>query len=335
MCNYGAGPPVSIQDMVRFVSDGLASVPLDDRAMLLVSPSGSMFDPWEVPGQARESIFRLVRDTPYWCYHCETRAETLTEDGVSRCAQLLRDKEVCIEIGLESADPWILQYCINKSLSLDTFVNAVALLRRHRLIPLANIIVGATFLSPGEAIEDAVNAIGWALAHGVERCVLFPVHVKRFTLLEWLWQRGLYHPPSLWSLVEVLVRLGPDLANRVTISWYKSYHGDYAGHDRSLGKLFLASPTTCPACSPTVMAMLDAYRDSCDYSVISQLARFDCDCRLHWRASLQSEELPALADRVGQYYKAIGEVFRVSASTDASPGSEQVHHSSGVSRTCD
>jgi radical SAM enzyme (TIGR01210 family) len=307
MCNYGAGPPVTAKEMVDFARRGLLSEHLDERTMVLVSPSGSMFDPWEVPVKARESIFNLVRETPCWCYHCETRAETLTEDGVRRCAEILAGKEVCIELGLESADPWVLKYCINKGLSLDTYRQGVALLRKHHLVPLANVIVGVTFLSPREAVEDAVRAVRWALANGVERCVVFPVHVKRYTLAEWLWQRGLYAPPSLWSLVEVLATLGRELSNRVTISWYKAYFGEYAGRDQSLGKVMLSSPTTCPDCLPTVMGILDAYRDTRDFELVTQLVNLDCRCKRQWRASLESQEQTELQDRVARHYEAIGQ----------------------------
>ena len=111
MCNYDAGWPVSTREMIGFVREGLASLDADENMMLLVSPSGSMFDEWEVPAEAREGIFQLVLETKCRSYTCETRADTLTEDLVRHYASLFDDRETCIEIGLESADPWVLMYC--------------------------------------------------------------------------------------------------------------------------------------------------------------------------------------------------------------------------------
>lgn len=304
MCNYGASSPVSAQEMIDSVREGLDSVDQDERTMLLVSPSGSMFDDWEVPAEAREGIFRLVRDFNCSSYICETRVDTLTEDRIRGYADLLDNKERCISVGLESANPWILKYCINKSLSLEKYRQVIQWLRRYQVTSSTNVLLGSPFLSTREAIEDTVQAVRWAFSQGTDMCVIFPVHVKRWTLAEWLWKNGLYEPPSLWSLVEVLARLGPQLTPRIAISWYKAYHEEFAVVDST--EDVVCSPSTCAACQPSVIELLDAYRDTQDFDVIRELVRVDCDCKRAWRLMLDAQEPLPLKERVAKSYEVIG-----------------------------
>lgn len=308
MCNYGVSTPVSPDEMIESVREGLSNVPDDPSMFLLVSPSGSMLDDWEVPEQAHEEILRLVQKKPSRNYICETRAETVTDAKVKRHVELLHGKQISIEMGLESSNPWIMQYCVNKALSPEQYLQAITTLHRYDISTVANIVLGIPFLSPLEAINDTVSTVKWALSHGTDTCVVFPIHVKQWTLAEWLWKHGMYSPPSLWSLVDVLTRLGPSLANRVTVSWYKVYREKVPGREldpvEELG--YLASPSTCPLCYPTVINLLDAFRDTNDYRYVEELNAMQCSCKSIWRESIvQSSHLPLLK-RITNTYEILG-----------------------------
>lgn len=306
MCNYGASTAVSEDQMVDSVRRGLAALQSHGDMTLLLSPSGSMFDDREVPPRAREAIFRLAQETRMRAILCETRADTVTETGLRELAALFDDREASIGVGLESANTWILKYCINKGLSLQDYRSAVVAARACGITSTANVLLGAPFLGEEECIADTVGSIRWALSQGVESCVVFPSHVKRYTLLHWLWQRDMYSPPSLWSLVEVLSRVGPRLTPRVTISWYKDYYAGRTPTDPAQDSSFLCSPTTCPKCREAVMALLDDYRGRGDFETIRELAHFDCDCRHRWRSALASPVVEPLPERVAKAYEAVG-----------------------------
>lgn len=308
MCNYGISSPVTTEQMVEYVHAGLSTIPENQNLTLLVSPSGSMLDDWEVPEDARANIFRLVNACPGRTYLCETRAETVTEQRVRQLAQLITTKVPCVEMGLESADPWIMRYCINKKLAPNLFVHSTELLHKYGVRAVANILVGAPFLSPREAIDDAVRTVEWAIAQGVDNCVLFPVHVKQWTLVEWLWRHGYYSPPSLWSLIEVLARVGPTHSSRTTISWYKIYSEKVAWGelDPAVEWGYLLSPTSCPRCRATIMQLLDEYRDTNSYDVVRKLTSIECECKDIWRATLAAAEHETLPQRVARLYGQIG-----------------------------
>lgn len=312
MCNYGhAGRHFSSEEMVAAVRCGLATIPQDPSQVLLVSPSGSMLDNREVPEEARRSILELVGQREWSTFICETRPETVTPSAIFTMRQQLPGRELCVEMGLESATPLVLHHCLNKGLALQDFISAVSLLKEHGIESIANVLLGSPFLDAEEAIRDAVATVHWAFRQGVNECVLFPVHVKQGTLVDWLWRRGMYSPPSLWSLVEVLRRLGKDLASRVTISWYKAYQPETSAMSAAPAASYgcVRSPTTCEACIPEVMGLLDAYRSTGDFDLIRRLDVFSCECKNPWRAILEIGQKEPLKSRLLSAYEIIGNEF--------------------------
>jgi radical SAM enzyme (TIGR01210 family) len=308
MCNYGKSTTVEAGEMIEYVKAGLSFIPNNKDTILLVETSGSMLDEWEVPAQAREGILRLVHNHDCRSFLCETRIETITDDKIKQYTEILGDKNKCVEVGLESSNPWISKYCINKDLSFKKYGEGMAILRRHQVLSIANVIVGSPFLSPKEAIDDAVETIRWAFSHGTDSCVVFPVHVKRWTLVEWLWKHDQYSPVSLWSLIEVLNELGPELAQRVTISWYKTYIEQSTKGVLSAANDwgYLSSPTTCPSCYSKVINLLDTYRDTNDFSVMVALTNMSCTCKNIWRSTLEKKELLSLPERAASAYESVG-----------------------------
>ena len=123
-------------------------------------------------------------------------------------------------------------------------ITAIENLHRGGIGAMLDHGVGTPFLSPAEAIEDAVRSVRWSIAHGADVAVLLPIHVRPHTVAGTLFGLGRYRSPSWWSLVEALRRLGPELSETVSISWYKNYTTDE----------FLDSPDTCPACHDRVLA---------------------------------------------------------------------------------
>ena len=179
---------------------------------------------------------------------------------------------------------------------------ALKLLREHSIAASLNILVGIPFLTISETIDDSLNSLTWAFSNGASRCVLFPVNTKPFTLVDWLEQNGLYRRPSLWSLVEVLASVNPDLLPRIEISWFRprpQRHPKYT--TPNLG------PSTCPNCYAEVTTLLDQYafglhRDT----VIRSLYRIECACKDAWRDEMALTNNMALAARVEKGYKEIG-----------------------------
>ena len=300
MCNYGQGPNRTEDEIVEAVRQGLAAIDVDVRE-LVVSPSGSMLDPLEVPINARRRIYTLINDFPAPKFTFETRAETVNGEAIKEFVESIPGKQLGVEIGLESSNGWIQRFCVNKGSHPKQFIEASRILTSNNINVYANISLGTAFLNPGESIKDALDSTRWALTNGADIAVLFPIHVKPYTLLAWLYQKGLYRPPSLWSLVEVLYQLGPELMSRTEISWYRNYYNDPSK--------VIASPTTCNRCQEEVLGLLDEYRNFQSPSVINQLRGIQCECKDAWKEEINNSPTLPLPYRVLETYRELANYF--------------------------
>ncbi len=291
MCNYGRGPRVDAPTMIEAVARGVARLHEQHVDILLVSPSGSFLDPREVPLEARCGILALMRDAPIPVVEFETRAETVTEEAVAQVAELLRGKMVHVNLGLESANPWVQRFCVNKGSSPQRFVDAAAILRRHDIFVIANISLGTAFLTPREAIADTVATVRWALDHGADSAVVYPLQVKKHTVLATLTDLRLHRATSLWGLVEALAQLGEEYYARTPIAWYRNYYND----------TFRETVTTCPRCEARVLRLLDGYRAAQSVESMAPLLSYRCSCRERWRAQLDEPARPPVERIIDGY----------------------------------
>jgi hypothetical protein len=301
MCDYWTCEQSTPEEMVGACADALASLSKPPK-VLQITALGSMLDEKEVPGKARREIWKLAATSGSEIYICETRPETVTPYLIREMAGTLGHMCPGIEMGLESASPWVQRFSLNKN-SLAYYERAVRIASEQGIQTYANVLLGPPFLSEKESIENAVATIRWAFAKGTDYCVLFPVHVKAWTLAHWLWERNEYQSPSLWSLIEVLHLIGTNLAASTFIAWYRP---QYSEVDRRYGKYSASAPTTCPACEHDVLSILDRYRENEDYRIIESLRLFPCRCRQEWRIMVWDQEAEDRRQRAARLYDLVG-----------------------------
>lgn len=295
MCDYSNGPKTTVSQMISYVENGLKNITVDCNS-LLVSPSGSMFDRKEVPREALTGILHILQQSAFERILFETRAETITEDTIALCKQILGDRFYGVYIGLESASPFLLKYCINKQLSLHKAAQAIDICKAQNVNIIANVLVGIPFLNAEESMESTVKTIKWALARGASGCDLFPVHIKSSTPLEVLYRKGIYSPPSLWELAEIIARLDSDIWQKTGLSWYTS-NGAYN---------IICSPTTCPSCHDTVIECLKGFADTHKAEFVRKLNSIGCQCRQKWKLHNDDTMLP---DRIIDGYAVLARQF--------------------------
>jgi len=298
MCDYGAGPKVGAAAMVTAVRTGLAELAGTGLGHLAVTPSGSMLDPKEVPPAARAAIFEMMNDFDVPDVFFETRAETITAEAVAEVRAAIPNKRVGTTIGLETSSAYLQRFAVNKGSHPSWVVTAIEHLHAGGISAMLDHGVGTPFLSPAEAIDDAVTSVRWSIDHGADVAVLLPIHVRDHTVAGTLFRLGLYQPPSWWSLVEALRRLGPGVSETVSISWYKNY----------TTATLLASPDTCPECHDRVLALLDRYRAEQSFAVVEELSAIECACKDAWRTTLESDS-PPLPERILASYEALADAL--------------------------
>lgn len=302
MCNYGKGNGiVNQEEILEELAAIVERLPWEFEDFLL-TPSGSMLDEREVSLEMREKLAFLLTKVKAKRFIVESRADTITEEGIAFVKNVMPGAEKYIEIGLESSDDWILKYCINKEMEFQDFEKAVEKIHHQGVLVTANIGLGIPFMSERSAILQAVKSVRDAIGAGADSVVLFPYHVKHGTLLECIEQEGLYHQVSLWALVEVLYRFTEEERQRIQISWYKDYYGE----ERSY---IYRSPQTCPVCQKQVMQLLDQYRDTQEERLVSELHNFPCKCREKWKQKISRQPKEIQIDEVILQYRKLAQIY--------------------------
>lgn len=293
ICDYSNGKEVSSEQIISYVKKGLLTLS-DVFEDLIVTPSGSFLDEFEVLSEARTGILDLLRKTQHKQFSFETRADTITEEKIIELKSILKERISQIYIGVETSNALLLKYAINKNLDLQKVIRTYKILNRHNIKSISNILLGVPFLTEKEAIEDTVSSVKWCLKHGSSKCCIFPVHIKNATIGEKLFNLGLYKVPSLWSLVEVLKRLEKEIKqNKIEISWYTNM-GAYN---------IVQSPTTCPDCFKKVIDLFNEFNSMKDFVSVEKLDAINCSCRKQWEENSKIGHNLDLNSRISIGYK--------------------------------
>ncbi len=265
MCGYkrDTSPNVGareLEEQFRFALEKLG-----DAKMVKIFTSGSFLDPEEIPEEFRRFVYdslegkieRLV---------VESRPEFVSEEVAEELSSL--GFEVEVGIGLETADDFVREHCINKGFKFEDFEKASKILRSHGVRVKAYLLLKPPFLSEREAVEDVLKSMD-AVKGLADVVSVNPTNVQKNTYVEMLWRRGLFRPPWLWSAVEVLRK-----AKMETIC-------DPVAYGKSRG------PHNCGRCDSEVAKAIREFSLTQDPSVFDSL---DCKCLGLWEKVMEFED---------------------------------------------
>ena len=141
-----------------------------------------------------------------------TRPDCLTDEALELLTTIARDRYVCLELGLQSADDAILEQ-INRGHSLEDFVNAVQRASGRGFDVCAHLIYGF----PGEQPEEFVKAAGLLNSlPGITSLKLHQLHAVEGTELAAMYRRGAFEPLTLEqyiaTIADFLERLSPEIS---------------------------------------------------------------------------------------------------------------------------
>ncbi|MGC8565758.1 MAG: archaeosine biosynthesis radical SAM protein RaSEA [Thermoplasmata archaeon] len=230
--------------------------------------SGSFFDQNEIPLEAQEKIIESFPEAERIIV--ETRPEFINENLLNRINKY--KEKLMIAIGLESSDNNVLINSINKGFTIDAYERAAKLLFKNGFSIKTYILLKPPFLTEKKAINDAIKSIEFASTYS-EMISLNPVNIQNNTLVEFLWRKGYYRSPWLWSVVDVLK---------------KTSH---------LGKVvsFPTAPGTqrgahnCGKCDEDVIKAIENFSFTQNIEYLNSIK--ECECKINWEKILDVEEL--------------------------------------------
>lgn len=161
--------------------------------------AGNFFDAQAIPPADWSAITALIASFRTVIVECHP---LLVGPRCLRFADLLAG-QLQIAMGLETVHPDVLPR-LNKRMTLDDFARAIDFLHSHAIGVRAFLLLRPPFLTEAEGVDWAKRSLRWAFDHGVECCAIIPTRAGNGAM-EHLAGRGLFQPPALASLEEVLV----------------------------------------------------------------------------------------------------------------------------------
>jgi len=230
--------------------------------------SGSFYADAEMPPEVRSHLLGMLGRAGIPRILVESRPEFITAERIAESRRLLPNSFLEVGIGLESSDEVIREQFIRKGFGLPECERAVKVLAAGGAGLLVNVLLKPLGVADDTAaVADAVNTgkyifrLAKRLALPV-RVALQPVFVAPGTPLEREFFEGRYLPPSLWAVVETVIRMSRSGEVVVGLS------------DEGLGPK--RTPAGCGACD---LRIRDALREFNRTGSTGPLQSLSCDCR--------------------------------------------------------
>ncbi|MGC8506282.1 MAG: archaeosine biosynthesis radical SAM protein RaSEA [Thermoplasmata archaeon] len=202
MCGYfnDVSRTVDTSDLkkqIDYVSDQIG-----DIRNIKIFTSGSFLDPREIPIEVREYFLEVIGSRMDRIL-IESRTEYLTETNLSDVARYA--DRIRIAIGVESTNDMIIRDSVNKGTSYSKFLESARTVKKLGFEIRSYLLLKPPFISEIEAIKDTVRSVEMVSKYS-DDVSINPMNVQRNTYVEYLWKRGLYRPPRLWSLADALIQ---------------------------------------------------------------------------------------------------------------------------------
>ena len=273
MCGYAKdtlGRSATPAELAEQLDRALARY--QEEPYVKVYTSGSFLDDREVDPASRAALVRAFSGRAR-----RLLFETLPEFATSETLEPLREAfsgEVEVALGLESTHPDVLGRLVHKNAPPREYLDAGDRVRALGLRAKAYLLLKPPYLTESEAIRDVLASIVEASPH-FDALSVNPVHIQNGTVVEWMYHRGRYRPPWLWSVVETL-RAGAPLRGPSRLVSFPTAGGLPRG------------PHNCKQCDSRV---LEAIENASLLQEFQGLDALDCDCRHEWRRRLALEPL--------------------------------------------
>ncbi len=285
-CATSRGREVSAAEYVAQFEYVMNAVDLRDYPIVSIYNDGNIFNEREMPVAAIEKIcsyidgYRNIRKVVV-----ESRIDYSPDEHVQKMKKALNGRQLEVAFGFESANPQVMNLCINKGFSANNFDIFYSRMRGMGVLTKPLLLVKPPFLTEAEAIRDILDTISFCVSRGIDYVDLEVTTVEKNTVVHELWKNNLYRPPWLWSLVDLLQQCRERFGDRAHVyvsPWNYSVESlDWA---RNCGK-----------CDEEVTRAIERYNCGFDTAEFDGL---DCSCRDEWREATTTEDPRTIPERV-------------------------------------
>jgi radical SAM enzyme (TIGR01210 family) len=209
----------------------------------------------------------------------ESRPEFITTDILCKISKICKNKVVEIGIGLETVNDEIRSKCINKGFKFLDYVEAVWRIKEFsNLKVLTYLTVKPLFLTIEESLNDVVKSM-IDICDYTDIISLEPVSIQKNTVVDYLYELGIYQPPKGWMIKEIVQRM-------------KKNNVQERFELRIGGFEFFPIPdkviSNCEKCNKELYSAIDSYNASKNEKVIEQLV---CECYTTYLEEKEKEKI--------------------------------------------
>lgn len=299
MCDYGATYGSKSKEVYLNEMNSILEKAQNVQYLLLCA-NGSIMDEYQLSEEIFKSVLENVGITAIPNIIIETHYKDINTKKLEYIKKFLRDKNITIELGLETANQNYQDSLIMKEIIMEEIEKKIKEIQQLEMNVDLNIMLGLPFLSEKEQIEDSLATVNWAIEHNCNP-VIFPLNIKPFTLLYHMYQTGYYQPISLWLVVLLLSLLEPMNLERVTISYYGNRTDEYLGIEEET-----IYPYTCPKCYQRIMDFFESFFHKNNWqerhNLLKEILTWNgCNCLANQRNLLMKKNTTTFNDLIDNY----------------------------------
>lgn len=259
MCDYGCAKGTYSDEKYLNEMDKILEKHSHGTMILLLCSNGSILNSKQISDSLFKKILLRAAQTNIMQIEIECHYKDVTINKLDLIKEILCNKQVTIEMGLETVNPVYQNVFFGKDIDFNEYEDKILLIQSYGFKIDLNIILGLPFMSSKEQLEDTYRTMEWVFEHQCSP-VIFPVNIKPFTLLMHMYQSGYYKPISHWLLLYLLDSIEEAKLSQVVIAWYGNREEVY--EETKSRAIF---PTACPECGEKIKNFYDqfiSYNDS-------------------------------------------------------------------------
>lgn len=274
-CNYGFDYNLTLE----MVKPELQKITLEDFDIveLELEANGSFLSEREIPYDLFIEILHFVSHRNIPIITMETHYNTITEKKLQDIRRILgKEQEIQFEMGFESADEDV-RAIYNKDIDIEKYLEVTKLCERYKIGLQINVLLGAPFLTRDEQIQDCLNSLEFIYEKMPKGtiAVLFPINIKKNTMLKHWQDIGVYDQISSWEFIELLHKIPEEYLDKFTIAWW-------GNRENTFTKGIMQFPKTCDKCRERLMKFyVDFYCNWNPYyrkKILDEIWTTRCEC---------------------------------------------------------
>lgn len=249
-----------------------------DTDTIVLNTCGSVLDENELKHKDLLHIMDVIQSTNITTLVLETHMGTITDEILSVLNRNRGNLDIYFEIGIETLNEDINRFILNKLPYERNIKGVIDTIHASDFKVTGNVMTGFPFMSRAFQVEDSYRTIKELLSYGMDFIVLFPVNIKKYTLMYKLYENHFYSVVDGRILVDILLKFRPDELEYINVGWYGEPRISIPGYTET----DMIPPYYCQSCYQEMMRLWLDY--NCEYeggkraAILKEMKACKCNC---------------------------------------------------------